>query len=240
MTSFRERMKNTQEAANFTHEFVEVPPLRQVNTPNGRYYESEDGKKYFSVTTFLSKDKDKKKGLDAWRNAVGHKEADGIANSSADRGENLHTIFERYLGNEKNYLKDASPITKSMFYSLKPHLDENIDKIYGLELKLYSDYLKSAGTSDVICSWSGKNTILDFKNSRKHKTLEHVQGYFMQSSAYAEMFEDRTGIPITQFVIAIACQDGTTQIFHGKRDDYIQEYKKFVDQNYDDMMKLFS
>lgn len=233
MVSFRERMQSREEAATFTHNFVKVPPLSRITTERGRYYVNEENEKFFSVTTFLSKDESKKEGLKKWRDRVGNTEADGIAASAADRGESLHTICERYLSNEDNYMRDATASTRMMFNSIKPHLDKNIDSLYGLELPLYSKYLKSAGTADVVCVWSGKNTIVDFKNSIRLKKREQITGYFMQSSAYCVMFEERTGIPMSRFAIVVACQDGSSQIFYGKRDDYINEYKKLVEDNYE-------
>ena len=41
------------------------------------------------------------------------------------------------------------------------------------------------------------------------------------TSAYAEMFEERTGIPINQIVILVVTEDGVVQEFIKQKDKYI-------------------
>ena len=43
----------------------------------------------------------------------------------------------------------------------------------------------------------------------------------MQCSAYAIMFEERTGIPVDQTVILMAQQDDGPAVFVEKRDDFV-------------------
>ena len=47
----------------------------------------------------------------------------------------------------------------------------------------------------------------------------------MQCAAYAMMWEERTGMPISQVVIAIAVANHAPQVFFGKPDDYIEQFK---------------
>jgi len=47
----------------------------------------------------------------------------------------------------------------------------------------------------------------------------------MQCSAYAMMWEERTGVPISQVVIAIAVEQHGPQVFYGNRDNYIEQFK---------------
>ena len=39
------------------------------------------------------------------------------------------------------------------------------------------------------------------------------------------MWEERTGMPISQVVIAIAVANHAPQVFFGKPDDYIEQFK---------------
>jgi len=52
----------------------------------------------------------------------------------------------------------------------------------------------------------------------------------MQTSAYAEMFEERTGMPINQVVVAIAVENEEPQIFIKKKEDYLGELKRYIDK----------
>jgi hypothetical protein len=46
----------------------------------------------------------------------------------------------------------------------------------------------------------------------------------MQCSAYAVMYEERTGIPVSQLVIMIAVDSEYPQVFIKKRNDYIKDF----------------
>jgi len=46
----------------------------------------------------------------------------------------------------------------------------------------------------------------------------------MQCSAYAVMYEERTGTPVSQIVIMIAVDSEHPQVFIKKRNDYIKDF----------------
>ena len=85
--------------------------------------------------------------------------------------------------------------------------------------------MEVAGTVDCIAEYDGKLAVIDFMTSSKLKQRDWIHGYFMQTSAYAVMFEERTGIPIGKLVIIIAVDDEEPQIFIEKRDDWIDGFK---------------
>jgi len=120
-----------------------------------------------------------------------------------------------------------------LFVKIKSKLDDNIGKIYSLEQALYSDKLRIAGRVDCIAEWNGELSVIDFKTASKEKNEEWIQNYFMQCSAYAEMFEERTGRPINQIVVAIAVANGDTQIFVKEKEDYLRGLNFFIDEYYD-------
>ena len=215
-----------------TFEFVKLPELdydlEASTTEKGRVYTTPKGKKYRSITTVLSAFS--KQGIIAWRKRVGESEADKISSKAATRGTNLHLVCEKYLLNEytPSKLKTLMPNIKALFQQLKPELDKNIGKIYALEQALYSDELEIAGRVDCIAEWDGELAIIDFKTSGKLKEERYILNYFMQCTAYALMFEERTGRPIDKIVVVIAVENEQSQIFVRSKLDYVSELMKCV------------
>jgi genome maintenance exonuclease 1 len=117
-----------------------------------------------------------------------------------------------------------------LFITIRPHLDKHVNNIYGIEQPLYSDQLKVAGRCDCIGEWGGELSIIDWKTATKLKEKRHIQNYFMQATAYAVMFEERTGKPINQIVIAIANDDLIPQIFIEDKRHYLAELHKYLDK----------
>tara|TARA_Y100000287_G_scaffold116947_1_gene93926 strand:- start:1522 stop:2160 length:639 start_codon:yes stop_codon:yes gene_type:complete len=187
-------------------------------TDTGRTYKCPDGSSFNSVTTVLkvlSED-----AIQAWRRRVGEDVANKIGVRAANRGTAVHSIIERYLDNDIEYDKDVMPDVLSTFKDVQPILDEHISEILGLEAPLYSKHLKLAGRVDCVGVFDNKLSIIDFKTSRKIKKKEWIHNYFAQASAYAIMFEERTGIPVPQLVILIAVDNEQPQVFIEKRDDW--------------------
>tara|TARA_R100001369_G_scaffold91685_2_gene133696 strand:- start:120 stop:518 length:399 start_codon:yes stop_codon:yes gene_type:complete len=129
-------------------------------------------------------------------------------------------------------MASAFPDAKDLFFKMKPKLDENIGKVYSLEQALYSDELKLAGRVDCIAEWNGQLSVVDFKSAAKEKKEDWIENYFMQCTAYAMMFEERTGTPINQIVVAIAVTNGDSQIFVKQKDEYMSGLKHFIDEYY--------
>ena len=128
---------------------------------------------------------------------------------------------------ESYVLNCASPpntslIAQSNFRDIKPIIDQKLTKVYATEKRMYSKHLGVAGTVDCVGIWDGKISIIDWKTSAKFKKKEWISNYFMQAAAYAIMWEERTGQPITQLVVAIA-GDVEPQIFIENRDTWTEE-----------------
>ena len=221
----------------FIHkEDIQFEELTAVTKPSGRVYTTPDGD-YPSVTTVLGYFK--KAGIIAWRKRVGDKEANRISGQASVRGTKVHQLAEDYINNIKNYKEDHQPANIDMFENqLKPVLDKHLGLVYGVEVPLYSSYLKLAGRCDLVGEWDGRKAIIDFKTSRKLKKEEWIEDYFMQGACYSVMFEERTGIAVNDIVILIGV-DGEVepQLFVKKRDDYIdlaihkvREYEKIHSQ----------
>jgi len=175
-----------------------------------------------------------KKAIQEWKDRVGEEVANKISNQASRRGTRLHTMCEQYLLNELTLkrMSSAFPDAKELFFKMKPKLDDNIGKVYSLEQALYSDELKLAGRVDCIAEWNGQLSVVDFKSAAKEKKEDWIENYFMQCTAYAIMFEERTGIPINQIVVAIAVTNGDSQIFVKQKDDYMGSLNAFINEYY--------
>jgi genome maintenance exonuclease 1 len=76
----------------------------------------------------------------------------------------------------------------------------------------------------LVAEYNGVLSIIDFKTSTKIKDVAYIKGYLMQASAYAIMYEERTGIPVNQTVIIIGVDDEPVpQVFIQKRDAYVPQ-----------------
>ena len=202
----------------FNHVPVEIGKLVQVNAKGGRYYETPSGAKYPSVTSVTRLHN--LESIQAWKDKVGEEEAGKISRRALARGNKIHSLAEKYLLNEGDLSDDFS---KADFGVMIPYLNK-INNIHCLETQLYSDHLQTAGTVDCIGEYEGKLTVIDFKTSAKLKKREWVKDYFMQCSAYAVMYEERTGTPIERLLLIINVEDEGVQLIDGKRDDYIQDF----------------
>lgn len=212
--------------------------LEAVTTESGRTYLTPKGNRYNSITTILKPYN--QHIIENWRAAVGEEEANKISGKASRRGEAVHLACEKYLLNEMDFKfkQNMMPNVKQMFLQLKPHLDKSVGKIYAIEQPLYSDELQVAGRVDLIAEWDGKLSIVDYKTSGKFKDANDIDNYFMQCTAYAIMFEERTGISIDHIVIAMAVEsENTPQIFCREKKDYIEKLNYFVRLNIESLSK---
>jgi len=210
------------EEANHT-EPLQLPKLKRKNENGHRVYYDEDKNRYHSVTTVVGSID--QKGLDEWREKVGKDVADHVAMKSAITGTKLHKIVESYLANEES--EEENIFAKAHFNNIEPLL-ANIDLINGLETKLCSKRLGLAGTVDCIAQYKGVDSIIDFKTSSKKKKDEWIKKYFLQTTAYSIMWEELTGIKVTQIVILITGEDGSREEYIRNRDDYVEELEEVI------------
>jgi len=219
----------------FNHlEPVQLPELKAKNVDGKRFYEDkETGKSYPSITTVLSQ-RDKK-GLMEWRQRVGDEVANYIGRKSANRGTALHNMVEDYLNNldqvELSEKHKKNFLAWCMFNEFKPILN-NINNIHTQEAQLFSEKYTVAGRVDCIAEYEGELSVIDFKTSSGEKKEEWITNYFIQGSAYAEMYEERTGTPIENIVILVVTEDGATQVFKKNKKDYLPLLKEAIEEFY--------
>ena len=190
-------------------------PVTVGKKVNGfRFYEI-DGKAYPSITTVLSIRS--KEGLQKWRDSIGEKVANWEMNRAARRGKATHTLVEQYIKNETPSIRDVLPL--GLFRLLKPYIDQ-IDNIHCLETIMYSKKLTIAGQVDCIAEYNGKLSVIDFKTANKERKEDWIENYFLQTTAYAIMYEEMFGKPIEQIVILLAAEDGTVQSYTRDKKEY--------------------
>ena len=212
----------------FTHKPVEVTELSTKTVNRKRFYETPEGKLYPSITTVLSRRK--MEGLLEWRKKVGDDVANYVARTAAARGTKVHHMCEDFLNNnfdEEIHKKNFLPYT--LFGQLKPHLQDKVNNIMSQECGLYSDKYMVAGRVDCIGEYNGIPSIIDFKTSTRERNDDWNESYYIQASAYAEMFEERTGIEINQIVILVVTEDGIVQEFIKTKQDYLPLLVEAID-----------
>jgi len=197
---------------------VELPPISATTKGGVRLYVTPEGNKYPSITTILSVRN--KSGLVEWRKRVGDKVANHVMHKAAARGTSVHHMCEDYLNNENIDHHQKNFLPWCLFTQLQKVLT-NIDNIHAQEAGLYSDKYKVAGRVDCIAEYNGVLSIIDFKTSTKERNDEWNENYYIQCSAYAEMYGEMTGTEIDQIVILCVTEDGTVQEFVKKKYDYL-------------------
>ena len=214
-------------------------PVTVGKKVNGfRFYEI-DGKAYPSITTVLSIRS--KEGLQKWRDSIGEKVANWEMGRAARRGKATHTLVEQYIKNETPSIRDVLPL--GLFRLLKPYVDQ-VDNIHCLETIMYSKKLTIAGQVDCIAEYNGKLSVIDFKTANKERKEDWIENYFLQTTAYAIMYEELFGKPIEQIVILLAAEDGTVQSYTRDKKEYldklgvaIQDFYKYYEELNKDKIK---
>ena len=199
--------------------------IRLYNIPNGDWVPS-----ITSVTSFYNR-----QVFVEWRKKVGNEEADRITKKATARGTDFHEVAQDYLLNKELNWDNYRPLSKFMFYHLKPELDK-INNIHAIERTLYSEYLGLAGRVDCIAEYEGELAVIDFKTSDKIKPEKWIENYFVQEMFYASAYYEMTGIPVKKLITLMVTPGGEVKVFD-KRDksDYIKllvrYIKEFVSHN---------
>ena len=217
---------------------VELPKTKGKNIDGTRFYEV-DGEHYPSVTSVLSIRS--KEGIQKWRANIGEEVANYEMARAARRGKGAHTLVEQYMKGETPTVRGVLPL--GLFKLLKPYVDQ-INNIHMLETIMCSKKLKLAGQVDCIGEYNGKLSVIDFKTANKERQEAWCENYFIQTTAYAKMYEEHYGKSIDQIVILIACEDGTAQAMVRERKDYdgklvesITDFYKYYQEKNKDKIK---
>ena len=216
---------------NFVGTPVPLLELESVEENGKRFYPVPSGQKYPSVTTVTSIRS--KKSILAWRQNVGEEVANKISHRASRRGTSLHAMIEAYLKGTPVKDEDEEVLSSFLFKICKGSLNR-INNIHALEAPLYSDYLRLAGRVDCIAEFYVILSVIDFKSSSKLKKESWIENYFVQETAYAAMYFERTGIKVEQIVTIISTEEGECQViikndlskYFNLLKEYIQEYEE--------------
>ena len=212
----------------FTHKPIDLgyKDLLCETLQTGRTYATPKGKKYPSITTVLSIRHEGE--IQAWRARVGEEEANRISSRACIRGEAVHKLVERYVQNEELISKDFLPHIWHAFTTIRPIIESRLNNIALSESPLFSDHLQLAGRVDLVAEFDGVLSIVDIKTSRRVKEKSDFDNYFLQEAAYAIMFEERTGIPITNLVTIMVVDENEPRVFKEHRDNWTEELIKTI------------
>ena len=191
--------------------------VSQTNDDGTRFYTTPSGIKLPSVTTVVGSYK--KQSILEWRKAVGDEEANRISGKASRRGTVVHSLCENYLNNKP--IGNPMPDVLMMFNSIKPELNK-INNIHYQECALWSERVGMAGRVDCIGEYEGKLSVIDFKTSSRIKTIDEIQDYFWQTTAYSLMYEELVGKPINNLIIIMAVENEKPLVFKQKTKDHIK------------------
>lgn len=191
-----------------------------------RAYLTPDGTRLPSVTSVTSLVT--KEGIKKWRGAVGEEAANKISKKASGRGTSVHNLAEKYILKHEDFNQlyaKAMPDAIDLFNKIRRVLNSKLTAVHALETRIWSDYLKVAGTVDCIGMYNGKLAVIDFKTASKSKEEKWIDHYFMQTSAYACAWYELTKEPINTMVVIIANDDDLeAQIFEKTTYEYLLKF----------------
>ena len=200
---------------------------------NGSRHYNLDGSNLPSVTTILkaTQSEEDKAAIEAWKERVGHKEAERIRNEASSRGSSMHSYIEQFLLGKFNLdLLDEEIKSKKMAVEIIDNgLKNKLSEVWGAEATVYYPG-KYAGTADCIGIYDGKETILDFKQSNKPKKESYIEDYFLQLGAYSLAHNIVYNSRIAQGVVLLCTVDNLFQDFKIEGDQLIQYQNRFLEK----------
>jgi hypothetical protein len=193
--------------------------LEQTTREDGtRCYTTPSGEVYPSVTTVVGWEKSQQ--FADWRKNNPQESARVLR-----RGTAFHTLMEDWI---KSGTLDNTPETY-LALQIQDHIMRDMGIVYGLEVPLWSELLGLAGRTDCVAEYKGKLSIIDFKASTRAKRANDIENYFMQATAYAIMWQERTGKPIEQIVILMSSEDGIKQELIRRPQDFVPQLRRAIE-----------
>ena len=208
-------------------------PLDRTSVDGKRKYLTPDGGAVASVTTILDATKDKTH-LIAWRKRVGEAKAKEIVTEAAGVGTRMHKYLEDYVDTGEWPSAGSNPYAQqahSMAEQIKLHAMQDVGEIWGSEVQLYVPQLY-AGTTDLVGTYKGQPSIMDFKQTNRPKKVEWVEDYFLQLTAYAIAHNEIYGTNICEGHVFMCSRDGEYQQFDIWPDEFAEWESAWWDRVY--------
>jgi len=215
----------------YNHIPIEFEQSQLIEKDDGHYYQTPSGDEYPSITTILHKtmSEEKKQNLQDWKDQ--EVAAEYITQESSIIGTQTHNLIENYL-NGIPHNDELRLLSVAHFNNLIPFL-QKINDIHGTELRLYSNKMKLAGTSDCIAKYDGELSIIDYKTKRSNQQEEWMTDHFIQGTAYSQMFQELTGIEVKKVVILVSSEKNTRMEFVKDTKDYKDQLAQRLNQYYE-------
>lgn len=208
-------------------------PLEREHINNVRYYKV-DGELLPSVTTILSLTKDNEY-LEKWKARIGEEEAERIKNEAGERGTSMHLHLENWLQKEVPIPgEDYEDLSAQMADVIHLNIRNRISELWGSEVKIFYPG-KYAGTSDLAGVMDGVPSIMDFKQSNRHKREDWIEDYKLQLCSYALAHNKVHGTDIRQGKVLMCTVDLEFQEFtvtNSEFDYYCKKWWERVDRYY--------
>jgi len=195
--------------------------LKCVTEEDYRYYITPDGKKYYSTTTVVNWDK--REFFKEWRKNNPNRSKDIL-----NRGTTVHEMAEEYCKNGICSAHEDETINE-MYANLTSLIDQ-LDEVIGVEIPLYSDLLELAGRTDCVGVLDGELCIIDFKTSSKMKQEKWLTEYWCQATAYAIMWQERTGLAVPKIAIMMVSEDAKKKLFTKDSMEFVPLLKEKIDR----------
>ena len=215
----------------YNHIPINFKQAELIEKDNAHFYQTPTGEIYPSITTILQEtmSKEKKESLENWKEQ--EIAAEYITQEAAIIGTETHKLIENHI-NEVRQMDEVRLLSVAHFNNLIPFL-QKINDVHGTELRLYSNKMKLAGTSDCIANYQGELSIIDYKTKRSDQKEEWMKDHFIQGTAYAQMFKELTGIKVKQVVILVSSEKNSRMEFVKNTEDYKDLLNQRLNQYYD-------
>ena len=211
------------------NKLYKYPPSTRSLIEGNRHYDVSN-EILPSVTTILqaTQSDEKKASLAKWRQKVGENEAEKIRDEAARRGTAMHEFLEMHVrGDALLDLSDEGLAARNMARIIIEQGLKNAEEIWGSEVTLFYPGLY-AGQTDLCGIYSGRESIIDFKQTNKPKKAEWIEDYFLQLAAYAMAHDQIYGTCVDQGVILMCSKDGFFQKFTSTGKEFTRYKHKFL------------
>jgi len=208
--------------------------LSRVEVDGKRRYSGAGNIPVPSVTTILGATKDQTH-LHEWRKRVGHQKAQEITVEAAGVGTRMHKYLETYVETGEWPSAGSNPYAQQahkMACVIRNEAMVHVDQIWGSEVALYVPDVY-AGTTDLVGTFKGNPSIIDFKQTNKPKKLEWVEDYRLQIVLYGIAHNEVHGTDIREGHIFMCSRALEYQQFDVWPDEWEYWSKKAWDRVYD-------
>mgnify|MGYP000943572029 FL=1 len=194
----------------------------------------QDGAVYPSITRVLGSRP--KPQLEAWKKKEGPIKSKQITKIAAEKGATIHTFAEGYVNNMQASVdaaaKTAPLMTRIIWSPLRDWINTHVRTVRGQEQNIYSKHLAVAGRFDLLATIDDDVlSLIDFKNSRRKRSLEMMQDYFLQGTFYSLAIYEHTGQKVKQINMPVTSPEGF-QVFSTKPGAHYDALRYRIDEYY--------